>query len=167
MPQPQFPKYHKTNLWILSVLAVLTFVATGCSQYQLAGRVIEGPNSYIAVVDQNDPRLNAHQYGGGVANTQISVTLDPNDMRPIHEGTAYSDLSGNFSLPINAQGAGFLMYEAQVTAIESGHMPTQQEFALPSASKRILVVLKSGEGKLSPKTNLIEETLKMGEPYMR
>ena len=167
MPRSRSKKCSQTSRLLWLFLVTVTLITAGCSQYQMVGRVIEGPNSYITVVDRNDPRLNDRLYGSGVANTQISVTLDPNEMRPIHEGTAYSDLRGNFSLPISAKGAGFLIYEAQVTALASNHVPVREDFALPSSGKRVLIVLKSGEGKLTPKTNLIEETLQMGEPYMR
>ncbi|QQE12505.1 hypothetical protein JD969_03270 [Planctomycetota bacterium] len=158
--------FRSGRILLFSLIAIVAAV-TGCAPYTMQGRVIEGPNSFITVVSADDPRLNAATNDSGLANVQIDVTLDPNEMRPINEGNTYTDLSGNFSMPISAQGAGFLMYEAQITATGSGFAPVQKTMPLPSGNKCILVVLKEGKGKINRKNNLIDETMRMGEPYMQ
>ncbi|WP_432797405.1 hypothetical protein [Poriferisphaera sp. WC338] len=145
------------------MLLGLVFFLAGC-QRSLQGRVVAGPESSIAVVNQDDPRLTDGYNGINLA--KVALTLDPETMKPLDQGSTYAQSGGSFSLPISAQGAGLLMYDALVTAECEGYKPVQRILPLPGQNQRLLITLAPGEGKLSRPTNFLEETFEMGKPYL-
>ena len=157
------PKCLATTI-ALPLLTLTLLLLTGCQPYSLQGRVIEGPRSYIAVVDANDQRL-AIPYGG-VPNAEISLILDPTKMNRIVEQPAYSGLKGIFELPVQATGAGFLKYDALITITAEEFVPVEKIMPLPGSDKRLLIVLKSGTGKLNRPNDFLEDTMKKAKPYL-
>jgi hypothetical protein len=148
----------------ICVAVLLGALASGCSSYQLRGTVVEGPTSAIAVVNKDDPRLGQPGVGGVV----VSAVIDPQQLSRKSAGSTVSDANGQFALPIGELGAGLLEYEVQVVARSDQYQSAVSIFPLPGAGKRLLVILAVGrEGQSAPRGDFLEETLKMGEPYMQ
>ncbi len=148
------------------ILVCVSF--TGCAPYALRGTVVDGRDRSIAmsvpmimVVPADDPRLEVE----GLASAAVSVTLDPEALRPINAGTTTSDSRGRFELRID-QGAGFLMYDAYVLAQRPGHVSADLFIPLPKKNQRLLIVLPAGKDTWQKPTDFVEETLEMGKPYM-
>ena len=157
---------HSPQAVRVAVLLLLCLGVVGCSGYELRGRVIGGQTSWVGVVDAEDPRLSEPHLGmGGAA---IEATLDPQNLNYQRLGKVVSQGDGAFALPVEAKGAGWLEYDIQMIVELAGYAPAVGEFRLPGQSKRVLVVLGSGEGEAAPRrgSDLLEETLRMSEPYL-
>jgi hypothetical protein len=156
----------RVRLWTARlVCAVMLCGLGGCSQYQLRGVVIEGATSSIRVVDENDPRLTE---GFGLPTASIEVTLDPDRLSRKQLPREVSDVDGTFAVTVDEPGAGYLEYDIRVVVRRTGHDTATQSLRLPGPKKRLLVTLVSGEDTYKPDPpDVMEETIKMGEPYMR
>ncbi|MFA9477228.1 hypothetical protein ACERK3_02855 [Phycisphaerales bacterium AB-hyl4] len=145
------------------LLTCCALLATGCSSYQLQGKVIEGPSSGIYIVSADDPRLNEP----GVPQARIALTLDPERLSAKSIGSGASDSDGWFNVPVDEFGAGFLEHDVEVLARQQGFTPAYQTIRLPRSSRRLLIVLAEGTDRVSPRRgDVIDETLRLGEPYM-
>lgn len=159
-------------------LLALALATMGCQSYQLEGRVIEGAQSAIFIVDQEDPRLNEP----GLAQADLTLTLDPRRVTAEQLGAQRSASDGSFSFDVNEFGAGFLEHDVRLQAEASGYHETLRDFQLPSRNKAVLVVLRPESAGRSPQQEaedptqgrddprgreLLDETLEWGEPYMR
>ncbi len=137
----------------------------GCSQYQMRGVVIEGAVSAIRVVDEDDPRLTQEP---GLPLAVIEVTLDPDRLSRKHFPRTLSDVDGTFAVTIDEPGAGYLEYAVRVVVRRTGHNSAIQDLQVPGPKQRLLVTLVNGEDKYKPEPpDIMDETLKMGEPYMQ
>jgi len=154
------------NQKFLPLLLLLLLLPACAAGYEMRGRVIEGSISTIVVVNKNDPRLGEQAFGlGGAA---IDATLDPQRLNRQHLPRGVSQLNGEFAIPVSAAGAGFLEYDVEVLAQLPGHAPAIGSFRLPGGSKRVLVILAPGAGEAkSRQDRMLEQTLEMGEPYMK
>lgn len=121
--------------------ATLACLCGGCGAYELQGAVVLGDISYIALVDESDPRLT----GDGVAGVQVMLETDPSSLNREVVGTAVSGPDGSFTIPVDEIGAGFLEYEVAVRARAPGYLSTEQWFRLPPSRKRVLVSLAPGQ----------------------
>lgn len=122
------------------VLSALALVLGACAPYTLKGRVVRGEASYIAVVDDGDPRLDAE----GIPGVQLKLTLDPGKLKRKTAAQEVSGASGELSLPVEEAGAGLLEFDAGLIARKRGYAPAEGFFRLPGGGKRILVVLTPG-----------------------
>jgi hypothetical protein len=157
----------RTMRTILPILFACTLLS-GCASYALRGTVVDGRDRAVAisepsilVVPADDPRLQTD----GLASAAVSVTLDPEALRPINAGTTTTDSFGRFELPIE-HGAGMLLYDAYVLAQRPGHQSADAFMPLPKKNQRLLIVLPKGEDTWQRPTDFVEETLEMGKPYM-
>jgi hypothetical protein len=138
---------------------------TGCSQYQMQGIVLEGAVSTIRIVDKDDPRL---AEGFGIPTASIAVTLDPDRLSRKALQSTLSDVDGTFAVSVDEPGAGYLEYPARIVVQRAGYNTATLDLLIPGPDQRLLVTLVSGEDKYKPQPpDLMEETLKMGEPYMQ
>ena len=159
----------RNSAWArLGALCLLVVVLAGCRSYQLQGTVVNGMSEpvrmgkpAIVVVNKDDPRLQAE----GLPSASVSVTLDPDSMRPKPVGTAMTDSRGRFSLPIG-EGAGFLIYETHIVAQRGDHHTAETIIGLPNANQRLLIVLPPGKDTWKPSVDFVDETMRMSEPYM-
>lgn len=147
----------------MAALALLVMAAglAGCAGYQLQGKVIEGTTPIILIVSKDDHRLNQT----GLAGATITATLDPDTLDPKPVGSAPSAGDGSFTLPVG-HGAGFLLYDAHIVVRRSGYVTAEHILPLPKKHQRLLVTLPPGRDTWKPKTDVMEETLEMGRPYM-
>jgi hypothetical protein len=128
---------------ILAALLALPLIAalTGCESYAMKGHVIRGDVSYVEIVDADDERLDAR----GIPGVRVGAHLDPGRLNRKFLGSSTTDQNGNFQLPIDEFGAGFLEYDISVVAYKKGYMGAEQFFMMPPASKRVLVILAPGD----------------------
>jgi hypothetical protein len=154
-----------TVLRTVTAAIVASATLTGCDTYQMRGVVIEGAVSAIQIVDEDDPRLSN---GNGLPMATIDVTLDPDRLSRKHMPRGISEVDGTFAVPIDEQGAGYLDYQVRVVVRRAGHDSALSDLRVPGPHSRLLVTLVNGEDKYQPEPpDLMDETLKMGEPYMR
>lgn len=148
-----------------SLLVLLATGLTGCGGYHLRGKVVEGPVSSVAVVDQHDPRLE----GPGLRGASIQAVIDPNDVGRKRLNTQHSGDDGSFAIPVGELGAGFLEYEVQVVGRATGFESAVGTFPLPGGNKRVLITLTPGRDTYKPTGSdaFLDETLRMSEPYLR
>lgn len=150
--------------WLAALVALAAAaLIVGCGSYELRGRAIEGPSSGVHVVDRDDPRLEAP----GLSGAAVSLTLDPDRLSAERVGEVATDVDGDFAIAVDAFGAGMLEYQAQVDGQLAGHEPAIGRFDLPGRGKRVLVVLAPGDDDAATGgESFLDETLRMGEPYM-
>ncbi|MFW6059288.1 MAG: hypothetical protein ACODAQ_03855 [Phycisphaeraceae bacterium] len=144
-------------------LALLIAPLAGCSAYQLRGKAVEGATSAIFIVDADDPRLERP----GVAGANLYLILDPQRLSTKRLDPQATGADGAFAIRIGEFGAGVLEYEAQLEARASGFRGVAERFDLPGRDKRVLIVLEQGSANAAPRgESFLDETLRMGEPYM-
>ena len=161
------------RMWALTagVLAGLCGVLAlgGCATGKVQGRVVEGPYPAVMIVDRDDARLQGDATRGeaGVSRAAIEFVLDPGTLRARRVGYDQSNRDGWFTIDVDAFGAGFLEYDVQVYARHAGYAPTIERVRVPSSRKRLLVVMTPGAGgEESSDEHFLDETLRLGEPYM-
>ena len=86
-------------------------------------------------------RLNAP----GVPNVALRLMLDPTSAGRKVVGETVSGGAGEFSIPVDETGAGFLQYDVALGARRRGFETAEGFFRLPKSGKRILVTLTPGE----------------------
>lgn len=133
-------------------------ISCGCSAYSLQGVVVDGPMPGVAVVGQDDPRLQRGTLGGAV----VEATLDPDGMRPTRLGKAATDDAGRFALPVSQSGAGFLEYKVMVLSRASGYQACFDTVKLPSSRQRLLITMTPGRDTYRPPEDVIGESLRAG-----
>lgn len=147
---------------VLQALVLILLVAglTACNGgYRMEGKVVAGLSSAVVVVGKNDSRLQQP----GLEGATISVMLDPESMDPKNVGADVTDMQGNFGLPINEPGAGFLEYEAALSVQSKGHKDLWWKLPLPGSDKRLLIIMEPGSGGYRPPPDIIDETIEAGE----
>ena len=149
----------------LAIALLLPLALPACSGYQLTGKVVEGTASSVVVVDAGDPRLEEV----GLAGAEVGATLDPAEPSRKRLPAVRSGDDGAFALPVKEPGAGLLEYAVQVAGRARGYRSAASDFPLPGRGKRVLVTLAPGSdaGGDAPTSDVLEETLRMGEPYLR
>lgn len=151
-------------LALIAALPIL-LALSACSPYQMRGTVIEGTVSTIRVVDKDDPRLTQ---GYGMPMASIEVTLDPDRLSRKALQRALTEVDGTFVIPVDEPGAGYLEYAIRIIARRSGYNTATQDMLMPGPNQRLLITLVNGEDQYKPEPpDLMDETLKMGEPYMQ
>lgn len=144
------------------LLAVAVLGVAGCSPYQLRGVVLEGSVDMIEVVNADDPRLERF----GVPGASVQVLLDPDRLSPKTIGRGSTNGDGQFALPINETGAGFLLLDVEVLVGAEGFSGTSQEMVLPGGKQRLVVTLKRGQRKPNDRGNDFErDTQREVETY--
>ncbi len=137
---------------------VLLAGASGCSTYQLRGKVIEGRTSGVMLVNKDDPRLTTP----GLSGATIDVTLDPQRMGEKHLGQYQTDLDGNFAIPVSEIGAGMFEYDVELVGRHPGFKAAIHKMRLPSADRRVLIVLGEGKDTYRGPRDIIDESLRIG-----
>ncbi len=127
-------------------LGMLGLFLAGCESYSLRGHVIRGEISYIEIVDADDERLEQP----GLSATRVGVHLDPGRLNRKFLGSTVSNSNGDFSIPVDEFGAGFLEYDISVVAYRDGYFGAEQFFVMPSANRRVLIILGPGNDPNPP-----------------
>lgn len=122
--------------------ALAAALASGCETYQLRGRVATGDATYITLVDADDPRL---QTGDAIAGVVLRLQTDPGKLNRAFVGQGVTNGQGEFEIPVDEVGAGFLEYDVGIDARRPGFESAESFFRLPPSGKRVLVVLRPGK----------------------
>ncbi|MEM1446830.1 MAG: hypothetical protein AAGF84_12295 [Planctomycetota bacterium] len=159
----------RTPVTFIGLVGVWCFVGlglAGCSPYQLQGVVVAGEASGVEVVKKNDPRL--ADAGPGVAGAGLWVVLDPERLSPELIGEGNTDAAGEFALTIDEPGAGFLMLDIELQTKRQDYTSVAERMQLPGSNERVIVTLTRGEDPRRLEAgNVLEETLRDAEPYLR
>jgi len=124
----------------VGALALALCFGTGCSSYSLKGKVIEGDISYVAIVGQDDPRLQQE----GIGSVSLRLETDPDKISRETAGEGLSQADGSFSVPFNQMGGGVLLYDVGLSARKPGYETVEHAFRLPPKNRRILVIMRPG-----------------------
>ena len=129
----------------LIVLSALLNIA-GCNTYTLKGKVVKGERSSIELVHEMDPRVKAFA-PGGVANIEVRVYRDPDNMNKKLAGRERTPVDGSFSMNLGDFGAGWMSEQWLVQAYGYGFTTVEQKMKLPSknAKTRLLITIAPGE----------------------
>ena len=158
------PKPGQSGIPTCVLLLVAALLLGGCASYKLRGKVIEGTTPGVFVVDQDNERLQT----SGVPGAVVALTLDPGRLNAKRVGSDISDMNGTFAVPVGEFGAGVLEYNVRLDARLEDHEPASETLMLPGGDKRVLIVLAPGDGsgKAPKNETFLEETMRMGKPYM-
>ena len=130
----------------LAALTVATLTFAGCGTYTLDGRVIRGEASYAEIVATDSERLQQK----GMPGVRVGAHLNPGGLNREFLGSTTTGPNGEFSLPIDRVGAGFLEYDVSVVAYKDGYLGAEQFFVLPPDEKRVLIILAPGDDPAPP-----------------
>ncbi len=123
------------------MVAALASALVGCgSTYTLKGKVIQGDISFIAVVAQDDPRLE----GAGVSGVAIELETDPDRLNKETIGEVVTAGDGSFSIGVDRVGAGLFRYDIGISAEKRGFEIARSQFNLPPSDRRVLVIMRKG-----------------------
>ncbi len=144
-----------TLRWTLASLAIIGsgFSTMGCSSYSLKGKVIEGDISYVAIVGQDDPRLEEDGVGGVV----LRLETDPDRINRETVGEGLSQPDGSFSVPFNQLGGGVLLYDVGLRARKPGYETVEHSFRLPPKNRRVLVIMRPGKSASEEEESVYEQ----------
>lgn len=145
------------------VLLGLFMLLGACAPHRVRGVVIDGPTPAISVVDAGDPRVQR----GGIGGAVLEFTVDPNELSPKRLSAVATDDQGHFDIPVSELGAGFLKYELGVVCRMQGYQAATGTVPLPSSKQRLLVIMSSGRDTYRPKEDIVRETIRLGDPYMK
>lgn len=142
--------------------ALLLLGGCGGGAYRLQGVVLEGASAGVFVVDSSDARLSEQ----GIPGAVVQGTIDPDTLRRKPQGSVQTDSRGRFALPVSEIGAGMLEYKLGIFARAPGHAPAEEIIALPSSSRRVIVVLPRGKDPGRGPEDVLEETIRQGKQLM-
>jgi hypothetical protein len=145
------------NRILILLMAIATGLASsGCSNYTLRGRAVQGDMSGVWIVDDSDPRL----ADPGLAGVTVSIKRDPQSLGGRVISSTSSDGNGEISIGFEEFGAGWMEEQWEIRAARTGYEPAVSLLALPwkRGDKRILVVLAPGyQPDLPQEENLLEQ----------
>ncbi len=134
------PRPHAAHLAL--GLSIAAASLAGCSgPHTISGRVIEGPMSYIEVVDPTDPRLNQP----GIPGALLHLEHRPGKLQHDTIDRELSDDQGRFTLVVDRFLAGAIDYDVALHAERSGLRQTTRFFVLPTDDTKMLLVMLAPE----------------------
>lgn len=124
----------------VTALAAAALLAGGCGSYKLQGRVVEGDYTGVEIVGRDDERLS----GRGVSGVMLRLMTDPTRPNRRVVGETVSNGTGDFAMPVDVMGAGFLEIDAGLTTHKRGYETADGFFRLPGSGRRVLVTVRPG-----------------------
>lgn len=137
---------------IALILAVLPLL-TACSTPALNAKVIRGHVSFVAVVENDDPRLEQP----GLPGVTIQLHSNPESLGRKPLGSTLTDDTGRAALNVDLPAAGLARYEIELIARKQGYAHARGTFIMPGSAKTILVFLNPGVDTYREPENLLEE----------
>ena len=130
-----------------SLIVVLVVVAgllmPGCgSGYVIQGKAIRGEYSSVTFVHPDDSRLQ----DPGMAGVRVFLFRDPSSLGRELVATASSDARGNFILPINTFGAGWLIEQWLVHTYRPETQSVESILTLPKQGTNLKMLITLGRG---------------------
>ena len=167
MPKNNLSPYQTSNhhqQWFACLLLVVSgLVFTGCSPYQLRGRVVMGNQSKVLAVSPKDSRLTADP----IENAMVELTLDPSSISPQSLGQLQTDSHGDFVIDVDAMGAGsFQEYQLGILVTAKNHSNIWQTIKLPASDKYLLIIMNAGSSGPAPPKDILRESLDLKDRFM-
>ena len=130
-----------------SLIVVLVVVAgllmPGCaSGYVIQGKAIRGEYSSVTFAHPDDSRLQ----DSGMADVKVFLFRDPSSLGRELVATASSDDRGNFILPINSFGAGWLVEQWMVHTYLPDTQSAESILTLPKQGTNLKMLITLGRG---------------------
>ncbi len=154
----------KRRLVLAASLLCGAFALTGCGASQLTGRVVEGPVTMVEVVNDLPASVAS---GVGLPGAEVVVLMDPDQANRKEIGRAMSRADGTFTVPIDAFGAGVLEHRVLISVHRRDFESAEVETILPGSNKQVSASLKPGTERRKSHESVVDETLRIAEPYMR
>ncbi len=139
-------------LWLVLLMSVV-----GCGQLHLRGKVLEGPEAKILIVDGDDPRLEER----GVGFYGMDLTIDKQKIEERKLGHFEADSKGEFDCVIDYPLAKMLILDLTIDGRKEGYVPLMENVLVPSNSRRLLIYVKPGKDFDVHTDDIIGETLRM------
>jgi hypothetical protein len=126
-----------------TLAALAASLVGGCGgPYVLSGRAVEGGFAMAEFVEAGDEQLS----GPGVAQASIKVYRDPTNPNRALIARGRSDSSGDFSMELDAFGAGWMEEHWLIEVVKPGYETIEQFVTLPpnERGRRLLVLMRPG-----------------------
>ncbi len=131
------------RLSIVAQLVVAVSLMPGCgSGYVIHGKAIRGDYSSVTFVHPDDSRLQEP----GVADVRVFLFRDPNSLGRELVGSTSSGERGNFIIPINTFGAGWLDEQWLVHTYLPGSQSAESILTLPKPDMNLKMLITLGRG---------------------
>ena len=128
---------------IVVLLVVAGSLMPGCgSGYAIQGKAIRGEYSSVTFVHPDDSRLQ----DPGVADVRVFLFRDPNSLGRELAASTSSDGGGNFIIPVNSFGAGWLVEQWQVHTYLQGSQSAESILTLPKPDMNLKLLITLGRG---------------------
>ena len=132
---------NRSLIVILGVVAGL--LMPGCaSGYVIQGKAIRGEYSSVTFVHPEDSRL----HDPGMADVRVFLFRDPNSLGRELVATASSDARGNFILPINTFGVGWMVERWMVHTYLPDTQSAESIVMLPKKGANLKLLITLGRG---------------------
>lgn len=125
----------------------------GCGGYAFKGRVIAGSYPSVEFVPAGDDRAQ----GSGLPGATIELIRDPDSLSAETVGRGSTDGQGNFSIPVDAFGAGWLEEDWLLRVRHPRATMVEQMIRLPGGSKLTIITLSPGRDSFTPREDLMKE----------
>ncbi len=128
---------------IVVLVALAGSLMPGCSSgYVIQGKAIRGDHSTVTFVHPDDSRLQ----DPGVADVRVFLFQDPNSLGRELVGSTSSGERGNFIIPINTFGAGWLDEQWLVHTYLPGSQSAESILTLPKQESNLKMLITLGRG---------------------
>jgi hypothetical protein len=121
----------------------------GCSSYTLRGKVVQGDTNSIELVHEIDQRLKQP----GLSNVETLVRRDSKQTKPAAPelaGRVRTDATGDFWMPIDEYGAGWMQEQWLVQARLSGYQNASCKIKLPAKGSKWKLLITLAPGTSTP-----------------
>ena len=146
-----------SNRLLASIILMIGMTMSGCSSSsQLKGRVIDAGFPGARFVQQSDYEMNTLP-GNGISGARIELVRDPRSLGRQVVARATSDYEGNFSMDIDAFGAGWMKEEWLFRCTHPSFPMVELFDSLPSLNKPVLLLIDMGVGGGSQQYEVIDE----------
>lgn len=137
------PLPMSTGVLRTALLLLLACGFFGCGPYTMKGRVVRMGYPAVLVVPADDPRL---KEGQPIPGASVAIIQDPNTLARREQGSTTSGQDGEFSLRVNAMGAGITDEEWLISSGRRGFGRTESTIRLPFSANdsRLLIYLAPG-----------------------
>ena len=152
-----------TSIRLMSVILVMGagLLMSGCgSGYILQGKAIRGEYSSVTFVHAEDSRLQ----DPGAANVRVFLIRDPSSLSRELVATASTDDRGNFIIPVNSFGAGWLVEQWLIHTYRPGSQSAESILTLPKQDSNLKILITLGPG-VAVMPNLPGELLQQYEKF--
>lgn len=146
---------------IVVLVAAAGLLMPGCgSGYVIQGKAIRGDYSSVTFVHPDDSRLQ----DPGMADVRVFLFRDPSSLGRELVATASSDDRGNFIIPINTFGAGWLVEQWLVHTYRPGTQSAESILTLPKRDTNLKMLITLGRG-VAVMPRMTDELLQQYEKF--